>query len=152
MLSKKVPRTLPSERGSSSLEFLTVGLLFLLPLVYVVFAVSHVQSAQLAVEGAARGSARLYARTGSVSQDSVPLRVVEMALRDHNFADTVHDVSARCFPVASDCAVPGSHVVVDVSIDVTLPGIPDVLSRSKVGTIRVVGRAQHAVSRFAAQS
>ena len=48
-----------SEAGSASLEFLTVGVILLVPLVYLVLAMSAIQAGALAVEGAARQAARV---------------------------------------------------------------------------------------------
>ncbi|HSP76545.1 MAG TPA: hypothetical protein VLO31_10065, partial [Cryobacterium sp.] len=49
-----------AERGSASLEFITAGLILLVPLVYLVLAMAALQGGALAVEGAARQAARVY--------------------------------------------------------------------------------------------
>lgn len=51
---------LRSESGSASLEFVTVGVILLVPLVYLVLAVAAIQAGVLATEGAARHAARVY--------------------------------------------------------------------------------------------
>ena len=50
--------------GSASLEFITAGLVLLVPIVYLVLALSAVQAATLAVDGAARQATRVYVQSG----------------------------------------------------------------------------------------
>ncbi|RII97030.1 hypothetical protein DZF97_17400, partial [Clavibacter nebraskensis] len=50
------------DRGSAVLEFITAGVLLLVPLVYLVLAMSAIQGAALGTEGAARQAARVYVR------------------------------------------------------------------------------------------
>ena len=46
------------ESGSASLEFITVGMLLLVPIVYLVLALSSLENASFGVEGAARQASR----------------------------------------------------------------------------------------------
>ena len=46
--------------GNASLEFITAGMILLLPLVYLVLVVAAVQAGSLAVEGAARQAVRVF--------------------------------------------------------------------------------------------
>ena len=55
-------RAAASDDGSASLEFITVGVLLLVPLVYLVLVVSSLQAASLAVEGAAQQASRRQCR------------------------------------------------------------------------------------------
>ena len=52
-----------SDDGSASLEFITVGLLLLVPLVYLVLTIAAVQGAALGVEGAARQASRVFVQS-----------------------------------------------------------------------------------------
>jgi len=54
------------DAGSASIEFLTAGMLLLVPIVYLVILVAAVQSAALATEGAARQAARVFVQAASV--------------------------------------------------------------------------------------
>ena len=47
--SRRSTDLLTGERGSASLEFLTVGMILLVPLVYLVLAVAAIQAAALGV-------------------------------------------------------------------------------------------------------
>lgn len=59
------------EDGSASLEFLTVGLLLLVPTVYLVVALATVQGAALAVDGAARQASRVFVQSESLGEAEV---------------------------------------------------------------------------------
>ena len=63
-MQRSRPWTDAGERGSASLEFLTVGMILLVPLVYLVLALAAIQGGSLAVEGAARHAARVAVLTG----------------------------------------------------------------------------------------
>ena len=52
-----------SEQGSASLEFITVGMVMLIPLVYLVLTMSAIQAGALAAEGAARQAARVFVQS-----------------------------------------------------------------------------------------
>src|ERR687898_866630 len=69
--------SISSDRGSASLEFLTVGIILLVPLVYLVLALAAIQAGALGVEGAARQAARvavIAADRGERDADSVAVR------------------------------------------------------------------------------
>ena len=53
-LRSRLARILREDGGSASLEFLTVGLLMLVPLIYVVVALGQIQHQALGAEAAAR--------------------------------------------------------------------------------------------------
>ena len=78
------PSSISSERGSASLEFLTVGMILLVPLVYLVLVVAAIQGGALAVEGAARQAARVAVLAATqASADAAVDRVVRVALADY---------------------------------------------------------------------
>ena len=55
----------PAERGSAIVEFHFLGLLLLVPLVYVLLAVLDVQRASYGVTQAAREAGRIFVATGN---------------------------------------------------------------------------------------
>ena len=71
------------ERGSASLEFITVGLLLLLPVVYLVLTLAALQGASLAVEGATRQAARVFVQSGSLADAQAAAQTaIEVTLAD----------------------------------------------------------------------
>ncbi len=72
------------EQGSASLEFVTVGLLLLLPLIYLVLVVAAVQSRGAGRGGAARHAARLFVQQPDLAQaEAVTARTVRFVLGDY---------------------------------------------------------------------
>ncbi|UOE45536.1 hypothetical protein [Agromyces larvae] len=131
--------------GSATLEFLTVGLLMLVPLVYLVLAMSAIQAGSLGVEGAARHAARVAVLTGGDPRATVE-RAVRVALEDYGIAAADASVGLDCDP---RCDEPGARVRVDVVARVALPLVPDLPGLEQVGSVTVQGSATQTVSRFA---
>jgi hypothetical protein len=109
------------EAGSAIVEFLLV------PVVYLVLVLGSVQSAAFAVDGAAREAVRAFvtAPDDGAATERV-LAAVGLALRDQGLDQDPSEVlTVRC---EDPCRAPGTTVTVDVSVDVTLPGVPRWLS------------------------
>jgi len=135
------------ETGSASLEFLTVGMILLVPLVYLVLAMSAIQSAALGVEGAARQAARV--AVVGVADGGTPAsveRTVRVVLADYGVDAGAASVDVDC---SGPCTRPGVRVTVAVRAAVALPLVPQVLASSGIGTVRLESRATQTVSRFA---
>lgn len=140
-------RTLPGEQGSASLEFLTVGIILMVPLVYLVLAVASVQAGALGVEGAARQAARVAVMaTDQDGADAAVDRAVRITLADYGIDPSVTSVTVGCD--RADCREPGARVSVSVLALVELPLVPDFLSMTAVGSVPVEASATQTVSRF----
>ena len=97
------------ESGSASLEFITVGLILLVPLVYLVLALSADPGrGRSRAEGAARQAARVYVQADDV--DDGPRRArsgVAVALADYGLAPAESAVDIACDdPDPTDCLAP----------------------------------------------
>ncbi len=140
--------SISSERGSASLEFLTVGIILLVPLVYLVLAVAAIQGGALAVEGAARQAARVAVQASDrAAADAAVDRAVRVTLADYGVDAGEASVSIDCD--AATCLDPGTRVRVSVTARVTLPLVPDFLSLDRVGSVPLEASATQTVSRFA---
>lgn len=110
--------------GSAVVEFITIGVLMLVPVVYLVVAAAGVQAAAFATESAAREAARIVVTTAD--EDTAEDRVVAAvgwALRDQGIeADPARAATVVC--AARPCLTPGADVTVTVSVDVPLPAVP----------------------------
>jgi hypothetical protein len=136
------------ERGSASLEFLTVGMLLLVPLVYLVLALAAIQAGALGVEGAARQAARVAVTASDPDATEAAVdRAVRVTLADFGIDADAASVTMVCDRV--DCAEPGARVQVTVGARIALPLVPDVLSLTAVGSVPVEASATQTVSRFA---
>jgi hypothetical protein len=142
-------RRLAADRGSASLEFLTVGMILLVPLVYLVLAMASIQAAALGIEGAARQAARVAVlQTDGAGAASVE-RTVRVVLADYGVDPGAASVAVDC---SAECDEPGARITVRVSAAVALPLVPQALAASSIGTVRLDGIATQTVSRFAGAS
>ncbi len=146
--SRRSTEMLAGERGSASLEFLTVGMILLVPLVYLVLAVASIQSAALGVEGAARQAARVAVLSADGADSSVE-RTVGVVLADYGVDTAAASVDVTC---SARCDEPGSRVTVHVRVSVPLPLVPQALASSSIGTVQLESSVTHTVSRFARAS
>src|SRR5690606_27732169 len=116
---------LADDSGSAALEFITVGVLLLVPLVYLVLALGAIQEQTLGVEAAARHTARVIgqapdAETAGARGDAVLASVI----REYGIDDDAVDVQISCRPATGPCPAAGSTVIVTVSTRVSLPFMP----------------------------
>jgi hypothetical protein len=125
------PGRVPGHRdeGSAVVEFVTLGVLLLVPVVYLVLTLGRIQAAAFAADSAAREAARAF-----VTADDEPagrvraLTAVRLGLLDQGFdVDPAQVATIEC--AARPCLSPQARVVVGVSVDVVLPGIPGVVDR-----------------------
>jgi len=130
-------------------EFVVAGLLMLVPLVYLVLALSAVQAAAFATEGSARQAARAYVRSASPADATAAAgRAVRIGLADYGLDAASADVSVVCAPEPGRCLSRRGTVAVTVRVAVPLPLLPQAVSASTPLAVPVEGRAVQAVSRF----
>ncbi|WP_400999337.1 TadE family protein [Agromyces sp. GXQ0307] len=141
---------LADEAGSASLEFLTVGMILLVPLVYLVLAMATIQAAALGVEGAARQAARVAVLRADGAEPAAAVeQTVRVVLADYGIDADAASVALDC---SGPCETAGPRVTVAVGASVALPLVPQVLASSGIGTVRLESRATQTVSRFAGAS
>ncbi len=135
--------------GSASLEFVTAGMILLLPIVYLVLTMSAIQAGAFAVEGAARQAVRVFVQADDVgSAQAAAIRAVEFALADHGVDSAAADITVSCSPRPGACLTRQGFVTVTVSMAVPLPLVPPVLQGSFPLEIPLGATATQQVSRF----
>lgn len=140
---------LRDESGSASLEFITAGMLLLLPLVYLVLVMSAIQSGALAVEGASRQAARVFVQAGTVDEATARAgRAIEFALADYGIDAGQATVGIRCTPDPAHCLTRRGIVTVDVGISIPLPLVPPGLTLDIPVAVPLEASATQQVSRF----
>jgi hypothetical protein len=136
------------DEGSASIEFIAAGLLLLVPLMYLVIALSSVQLAALAVEGGSRHAVRVFVQApGEERAFARATRAVEFAAADANLTEPV-TTRVRCTPVPANCLLAGSRVTVTVSTRMPLPFIPDLFGLRRFANIPISASSTEIVSRF----
>lgn len=118
-----------AEQGSAVVEFVTLGVLILLPLVYLVLTLGRLQAGAFAVDGAAREAARTFiAAPDDATARARAVAAVRLGLKDEGFdADPATALTITCS--ATPCLTPKGRVAVQVAVDVVLPGIPGFVDR-----------------------
>lgn len=114
------------ESGSSLIEFILLGVVLLIPLVYFLIAVSTVQAAAYAGAGAADQAAKVYvssAQEGSAREMSSEA-AVEAALADFDIDASQATVALEC--PSGSCGNDGDIVAFTVEIRVSVPFVPDI--------------------------
>ena len=135
----------PTERGSAIIEFHFLGLLLMVPLIYVLLAVLDVQRASYGVTQAAREAGRIFVATGN---ESAARLAAQVALADQGLAVDAADISIRCS--AAPCYQPGAQVTVTVGSSVRLPFVPEVLAGAVNAEIPVEATHASVIDRFRA--
>ena len=136
------------DRGSAVVEFVSLGVLLLIPLVYFVIAMGRVQAASFAAENSAREAARAYVTADNDADGRQRAGVaVRLGLRDQGFGHQEDGAfSIRC--AAVECLTPGSRVLVLVEVTVILPGVPRFIGRPMSTSVRVRAAQTAVVDRF----
>ncbi|MCW4386592.1 hypothetical protein OH146_12490 [Salinibacterium sp. SYSU T00001] len=138
------------DTGSASLEFLTAGTLLLVPMVYLIVALSALQSGSLAVESAARHAARTYVEAPTTDAAALRAeRAVAFALADHGLDPSAGSIRISCSPNPADCLTRLGIVTVTVETQIAMPLVPAALAVDTPLSIPVRATASQQVSRFA---
>lgn len=141
---------LRAEDGSAAVEFITVGLLLLVPIVYLVLALSSIQSASFAVEGAARQASRVFVQADSIAGgEAAAARAIAVTLADYGLDAGDAEISISCRPDPSDCLTRRGFVTVSISIVAPLPLFPAVLGTDIPPGVTIDSVSTEQVSRFA---
>ncbi len=133
------------ERGSAIVEFHFLGILLLVPLVYVMLGVLDIQRASYGVTQAAREAGRIYVATGD---EPAARLAAQVALADQGLVTGAADIRIRCS--ATPCYQPGAEITVTVGSTVRLPFVPDVLAGAVHAEIPVEATHSSVVDRFRA--
>jgi hypothetical protein len=134
-----------SDRGSAIVEFHFLGILLLVPLVYILLAVLDVQRTSYGVTQAAREAGRIYVATGD---ETAARLAAQVALEDQGVEVSGVDIRFECS--ISPCHQPGAEVAVIVGSVVRLPFVPDVLAEAVNAQIPVGATHVSVVDRYRA--
>jgi len=137
------------ERGSAALEFILVGLLLLVPLVYLMVALGIIQEQALGTEAGARHIARAVSSASGVDEARERAdRVLQAVAIEYGMDAASVDLSLACVPEGSTCPESGATLVVTLRTRAPLPLIPPVLGLDAIVSIPVEASAAQKVSRF----
>lgn len=131
------------DEGSAVVEFVALGTLLLVPVVYFVLTVAQVQAGAFAVVASAQQASQVLAQAdpGELSEAGLQA-AAQLAAADQGFAPEQLAVRLECSD--GTCATPGAVATVHSSLAVELPLVPgftdlDVAELTSSATV-VVGR------------
>ncbi|MDD7943533.1 TadE family protein [Microbacterium sp. NE2HP2] len=140
------PPTTRSERrgdddGSASLEFLTAGLILLVPVVYLIVSLGIVQSHTFAAQAAARHIARAVATATDVAQADTRAEAITRAIAaEYGMAADDLALAVSC-DGAGPCPRPGEMFRVTAKTDAVLPLVPPVLGLDRLARVPIEATA-----------
>lgn len=138
-----------NDEGSAALEFIVVGVIMLVPLVYLVIALGVVQEQTLGAEAAARHTARVIALAPDAEAAAERSeRVLAGVIDEYGLDAESVEVSLRCRPAGSECPAAGATLIVTVATRAGLPLMPPVFGLEQAVAIPVQATAVQKVSRL----
>lgn len=137
------------DEGSAALEFIAVGVILLVPLVYLIVALGVLQQQTLGVEAAARHTARVIAlapdaETAAARSEQVLAGVVD----EYGIDAGAVEVGVTCVPAGAECPAAGAMLTVTVATRVSLPLMPALFGLDRSTAIPVEASAIQKISRL----
>lgn len=111
-------RSISTEAGRASIEFLVFTLVLFLPLVFAILSLWQIQAAAFATEQASRDAVRVFVHHQNLAQASlVSERIAKHVVAEHGISGPLR-LERSCQP--SSCLTPGALVSVRVTVEVNL--------------------------------
>lgn len=116
------------ESGSALVELVWLGILLLVPMLWIIISVFEVQRGAYGVSAAARSAGRAFALApDDATGRSRAEAVARQALVDQGIDDPAVTLTVTCAPYPADCHAGTSVITLRVQSGVTLPLLPAVL-------------------------
>ena len=120
------------ERGSALVELSWLGILLILPMLWIVMSVFEVQRGAFGVSAAARAAARAYALAPDDATGVVRAReAARVALDDQGVHGVRPEIRITCTPYPGNCHQGTSVITVSVHSRVILPLMPSALGGNR---------------------
>lgn len=143
------PSTEDPDRGSAAVEFILLGLLLLIPLVYLVVSLGQIQEQSLGAEAGARHIARAVATAVDTTDASVRAdEVLASVVQEYGLDADETSISLACRPASAGCPAPGATLVVTVRTSAALPLVPPIFGLDRTASIPIEASTAQRVSRF----
>ncbi|WP_242435622.1 TadE family protein [Microbacterium sp. AISO3] len=137
-----------AEDGSASLEFLTAGLILLVPVVYLIVSLGIVQTHTFAAQAAARHVARAIATASDVAQaDARADGITQAIAAEYGMATDDLALAVSC-DGAGPCPRPGETFRVTAETEATLPLVPPVLGLDRLARVPIEATAVQRMPRL----
>lgn len=118
-----VPTEDHPDRGSAIVEFIALGLLLLVPVIYLVVTIARVQAGAFAVVAASEQAAQAISVLDGENLNTAEVQeVAAVAVADQGFA--ARDLSLAVTCSDGSCTSPGAVATVRADLTVDLPAVP----------------------------
>jgi len=135
--------------GSAAVEFILVGVILLVPLVYLVVALGAVQGQTLGAESGARHIARALATAPDAATAAARTEAILASVVDeYGLAPDAVEVDISCTPAGAACPRSGATLRVTVATRVTLPLVPAIFGLDRIASVPIEAASVQKVSRF----
>ena len=135
--------------GRAVIEFIFLGILMLLPLLYLVLTMARLQAASFSASLASREAGRAFVTSDTDADGNARAQAAaRLAFRDFGF-DQDATVAVTCD--GSPCLRPEGVVRSDVRIEVQLPLVPDFIAEHVPSSVSVSSTHVSSVDRFVAR-
>lgn len=142
-------RSVRNDDGSAALEFIAVGVVLLVPLVYLIIALGAIQEQSMGVDAVARHTARAIALA---ADESIAVERSEQVLasvsEQYGIDPDSVAVAVTCAPAGVECPSAGVTLTVTIRTKVALPLIPAVFGLDEAASVGVEGSAVQKISRL----
>ncbi len=146
---RRMRTSIDEERGSAALEFILVGVVLLVPIVYLIVALGAIQEQALGVEAGARHLARTIATSSdAATADERADRVLTAIVEEYGIDRSNVEIEVSCASGATACPEPGAILLVTVSANVTLPLVPQIFGLDELASVPVEATGAQKISRF----
>ncbi|MFS0714796.1 TadE family protein [Microbacterium sp. 2P01SA-2] len=137
-----------NDDGSASLEFLTAGLILLVPVVYLIVSLGIVQSYTFAAQAAARHVARAIATATDATHAETRADAITRAIAgEYGMTPEEFALSVECSGTGP-CPQAGQIVRVTVITDAVLPLVPPVFGLDGLARVPIEATAVQRIPRF----
>lgn len=135
--------------GAAALEFILVGLVLLVPVVYLIVALGAIQAHALGVEAGSRHIARAIATApDAVTADARARAILASVTEEYGIDPGAVRVSIGCRPAGTACPSAGATLLVTLTAAVPLPLVPPALDLDRTVSVPVEAVTAQKVSRF----
>lgn len=137
------------ETGAAALEFILVGLVLLVPVVYLIVALGTIQAHALGVEAGSRHIARAIASAPDAgTADARAQAILDAVTAEYGIDPESVRVSVHCRPAGVACPSAGATMIVTLATAAPLPLVPPVLGLDRVARVPVEAVSAQKVSRL----
>jgi hypothetical protein len=130
-IGRRLRRRRDDEAGTALVELIWLGLLLLVPLVYIMWSVFDAQRGAFGASSASRAAGRAFvlAPDQATAYDRAE-QAFDVALADQGVDAGDADLTITCDPEPRECLTAGSVITVEVVVRQPLPLVPSALGSS----------------------